>query len=249
MILLVSGVGIYVGLITQRQSSVRRLGCGLALGCLVANGLWSISAPWSLTVMAFVVCGTVSLGGAIVLVTSRSSRLSVFGFVLTVTGIAGLAMAWDSASAFYVVVAGVLLPVGTVSAILATHIHSRCGSSELVEPLMACGMGCVLAGTLLSKMQLPETWERNRIVAARATRSAPPRALSDARSSVDRDSYGTNATRADGQSRSDLIELAKSLTEEHFVVLGVVAMLIAFGCSGVLLSDAGVKPNEEDYGV
>ena len=56
-------------------------------------------------------------------------------------------------------------------------------------------------------------------------------------------------TRADGQSRSDLIELAKSLTEEHFVVLGVVAMLIAFGCSGVLLSDAGVKPNEEDYGV
>jgi NADH:ubiquinone oxidoreductase subunit 6 (subunit J) len=249
VILLVSGVGIYVGLITQRQSPVRLLVCGLAVGCLVANRLWLISAPWSWNAMAFAGCGTVSLGGAIVLVTSRSSRLSVFGFVLTVTGIAGLAMAWDSASAFYAVVAGVLLPVGTVSAILATHIHSRRGSSELVEPLMACGMGCLLAGTLLSNIQLPHTFGRNRIVVEGAVLSSPTRALSDARASVDGDSRGTDATRADGQSRSDLIEFAKSLTEEHFVVLGLVAMLIAFGCSGVLLSDAGVKPNEEEYRV
>ena len=101
--LVVSGAGVYACLTRHQGAPLRQLGYGLGLGWIGAIGIvagqWSNLSWQTGPMLAFAASIGTSLGGVIVLVTSRSSSLAVIGFLMGVAGIVGIALSGNSVSA------------------------------------------------------------------------------------------------------------------------------------------------------
>ena len=236
LIPLAGSVGIYVCLMTPWRSNPRMLGSGLILGSVMAGGVWLLPASWSWDVLRFALSGGMSVVGAIVLVTGRSSRTSVCGMTVTLAGMAALTLGWGSAAAFFIVVAGVLLPLGTAAALLATHIHSRRGAAECVEPAMACAMGGVLAGVLICGVRFSHDGGLDRNAAIRAEDQRGLALAGDVRRSGKTNPEQTERILARRRASSDMPMLADALSREHEATVVLVTVLVAFACSGVWLT-------------
>lgn len=229
-------MGIYICLLASWRSNPRVLGCGFVVGSILAGGVWLLPAGWSWDALGFALSGGLSVVGAMVLVTGRSSQMCVCGFVVTLAGIAALTLGWGSAAAFFIVVAGVLLPLGTAAAVLAPYIHSRRGSAECVEPAMACALGGVLAGILVCGLQFPHAdgaddkaavllQDRRGLGLSRVVRRS---------GKTDRDTTQRSLTKRRGS--SDMPMFAEALSGQHEATLVLVTALIIFACSGVWLT-------------
>ena len=248
--LVVSGAGVYACLTRHQGAPLRQLGYGLGLGWIGAIGIvagqWSNLSWQTGPTLAFAASIGTSLGGVIVLVTSRSSSLAVIGFLMGVAGIVGIALSGNSVSAVYVLVAGILIPVGSVATFLSPRIRSRQGVAELIEPAMACGMAAILAATLFANLQMPKTFELRQIFAAGWGSTVPTPTAAQPRAASSASDTGTQMDSASQMPADELALLATALTDDYRVLLGMVATLIAIGSCGLLWNGMRGEAHRKD---
>ena len=227
------------------RSKRRRLGHGIVVGSVVAGGVCWLPPSWSWDVLGFALSCALSVAGVVVLVTGRSSQTCVSGFAATLAGIAALTLGWGSAAAFFIVVAGVVLPLLTAVAVLAPHIRSRRGSAECVEPLLACALGGVLAGILICGLQIPGAAGADGNWAGRLRERSGEELAGDVRRSGATASEPTERTRVQRPGSSDMTQFAAALSRQHEVALVLVTVLIACVCCGVWLTSGRWNRNQK----